>query len=239
MIRMRKHSVTWLAPAILMIAGTTPLAAQLERPPTTTPTIYLAGPSWLSAEGYVPTKIMLKWKAVPNAYAYRIHRSSTYEPRRLLGEWLASAPNFTLEADYYFGPDVQVDMTSTYTYDIQAVYLDAAGSRLLSVLSPTASAKSPPFVAPSNFRYTAGLYQTPGKMRLTFTWDPVLNAQAYDVIFQANNGRALPIVSRTVKGTTLVVDDVNPKSMYTVCIITFYGPGIRDDTVRSCIAVKL
>jgi hypothetical protein len=146
-----------------------------------------------------------------------------------------------MEGGNYYGIDAPVDMTSTYKYDIQAEFLDATGKNWsYSASSPAATAQSPPFVAPSNFKYTAGLYQTPGKLRLTFTWDAVPGAQQYDVVFHALNGRALPILARTaIQATTLVVDDVMPKSQYNVCIITVYLPSIRDDTVLSCIAVKL
>ena len=242
--RMKSCSAMWLAAAMLAIAGAQPLAAQLDRPPTTTPTIYVAGPAWFTAAGYRPTWIILKWKAVPNARSYRVFRWSDIEKRHLDGEWQAADmmtnKMYDIDGDYFFGYDAPVDMTSTYSYDVQAVFVDANGNSTYSSPSPAASAKSPPFVAPSNFKYTAALYQTPGKLRLTFTWDPVLNAQQYDVRFQAMNGRTMPMAARTaIQATRLVVDDVSPHSVYNVCIITVYLPSIRDDNVRSCIDVKL
>jgi hypothetical protein len=236
-------SIAWLAPVILVLAGAAPLTAQtLERPPTTTPTVYAAGPAWVTAAGYIPTRIMLKWKSVPNAWAYQVYRSSGIEMRHLVGEYQVAnlAGNYEIDGSSYFGPDSPVDMTSTYTYDVRAVFVDANGSRTFSAGSPAATAKSPPFVAPSNFKYSAGLYATPGKFRLTFTWDPVPNAQQYDVLFQAMNGRTMSIPAKTaIKATTLVIDDVPPHSQYNVCIITVYLPSIRDDNVRSCVAVNI
>jgi hypothetical protein len=233
-----------LAPAIFAIAGSERLTAQtLERTFRTTPTVVIAGPSWLSAAGYIPTKIMLKWKAVPKAVAYRVFRSSSLEARHLLGEWPLSnlAGFYDMGTDSYYSIDWPVDMTSTYKYDVQAVFVDDTGKNFsYSASSPAASAQSPAFVAPSNFKYSVGVYQTPGKLRLTFTWDAVPNAQQYDIMFQALTGRSLPIVARTgIKGTTLVIDDVSPRTSYNVCIVTVYLPSIRDDTVRSCIAVNL
>lgn len=233
----------WLTPAILVIAAGAPLRSQtLERPLRTTPTVYAAGPAWVTAGGYIPTRIMLKWKSVDNAWAYQVYRSSGIEARHLVGEYQVAnlSGNYEMEGSSYFGVDWPVDMTSTYTYDVRAVFVDAAGSRTFSAGSPAATAKSPPYVAPSNFKYTAGLYATPGKFRITFTWDPVLNAQQYDVLFQAMNGRTMSIPARTgIKATTLVIDDVPPHSYYNVCIITVYLPSIRDDSVRSCIAVNI
>ena len=242
MTRMKSYSVTWLAPAMLIIASADPLTAQLERAPTTRPTIYVAGPAWLTAAGYIPTKIMLKWKEVPNAKSYMISRWSDIERRHPTGELPAVSTtmkwNYDMEGGSYFIVDGPVDMTSTYSYDIQAVFIDANGAKTYSNPSPTASAKSAPFVAPSNFKYTFALYTTPGKLRLTFTWDPVANAQEYAVFFLPTHGRTPGISDRTSKTTTLVVDDVFPYAQYDVCIFTIYEPLIRDNRVRACIPVK-
>ena len=69
MPRNRSCPLGWLPLLVLALACASPLAAQLERPPigSRTPTLILAGPSWLSAAGFIPTRLILKWRAVPNA----------------------------------------------------------------------------------------------------------------------------------------------------------------------------
>ena len=229
---------------VLALGYSAPLAAQLEKPPPgyTNPTIIPAGPSYLSAAGYIPTRLMLRWRAVPNAVFYRIHRASTYEPRRLLGEWSVSSmtanKQVEMETGDFWAIDHPVDMTSTYTYDVQAVFVDAAGSRTMSTLSPPASAKSPPYVAPTNFKYTVGLNPNrPGQLAVTFSWTPVPNAGAYVISFTGQKGTpSLP--STTVRATPWTVE-MSPKGRYNACIVTEYYPGIRDDNVRSCLEEKL
>lgn len=233
----KRHPLRWLAIALLML-GAPGVSAQLERPPATKPTVMPAGPAWLTAGGYIPTWLILKWAAVPNARYYQIYRRSEIEARHLVSEQDATlAAGQDVEGNAYWRWDYPVDMTSTYSYEVQAVFVDDAGTRTLSAPSPTASAKSPPWLAPADFGYTAGLYSTTGKLRLTFTWSPIPNAQQYDVFFRALNGSATPLGTRTSKSTTLVVDDVNPRAMYEACIVTVYMPSVRNDTVRSCIKV--
>lgn len=244
MPRLLSRPACWIALLLLAIGNAAPVVSQvLEKPPTDyrSPTIVPAGPSYLTAAGYIPTRLILKWRSVPNAQFYQVFRSSTYEARRMLGEWSLAALASTreMETGDYWSIDWPVDMTSTYTYDVVAGFVDAAGTRTLSSPSPKASAKSPPYVAPANFAYKSELYQTPGKLRLTFTWSPVTNAQQYDLVFQALDGRTASIPTLTSKTTSLVLPDISPHSRYNVCIITVYLPSVRDDTVRSCIAVKV
>jgi hypothetical protein len=235
----------WVPLLLLVMGNAGPVVSQIpvERPPVgyRTPTFVPAGPSYLSAAGYIPTRLILKWRSVPNAQFYQFYRSSTTEPKRMLYEMsLAGLSGFQeMETGDYWHVDWPVDMTSTYTYSIQAVFVDGAGTRSYSTPSPSASAKSPAFVAPANFAYTSALYETPGKLRLTFTWSPVTNAQQYDLVFQALDGRTMSIPTLTSKTTSLVLPDISPHSRYNVCIITVYLPSVRDDTVRSCIDVKV
>jgi hypothetical protein len=240
MPRIRSCPLGGLPLLALALACASPLAAQLERPPigSRTPTLILAGPSWLSAAGFIPTRLILKWRAVPNAAAYQIWRSSTYEPRRMISEGAVANFHSEMETGDLWTLDYPVDMTSTYTYQVIAVFVDGAGTRTMSTPSPTASAKSPPYEAPTNFKYTVGLIPNrPGELAITFSWTPIPNAGGYVISLTGQRGTpSLP--STTVQKTPWTVV-MPPKGRYNACIVTQYYPGIMDPNVRTCIDMKL
>lgn len=250
MSRMMSLPVSWLPVLLLVIGNAGPLAAQLERPPTTRlplerppttrPTIVPAGPSYLSATGYMPTRIMLRWRAVPNAQFYRVNRANPVEPRHKAYDLSLAqlAASQEMETGDYWNVNWPVDETSTYTYDIQAGFVDAVGIQTLSTPSPAASVKSPPYVAPANVRHTTALYNVPGKLYVTITWDPVPNASGYFVAWESlGNSPFVPSLSVYQK-TSRPFDNVSPKSRYNVCVSTIYLATIRNDQVRNCITVK-
>jgi len=226
----------WLPLLLLVIGNAGPLVSQvLERPPVgdRTPTLYFQGPSWVSAAGFIPTRIIIKWNSVPNAAAYQIFRTNPVEPRHMAYELSVDALASFREMDtgYYYNVNWPVDETSLYTYDIQAVFVDAAGSRTLSARSPSASAKSAPWLAPANLNYTISLYNVPGKLILNLTWDPVPNAGGYLVSWGTQQ-------MTVFNATKLSLDNISPKDRFRVCVSTIYRPEIRNDQVNTCIQVK-
>lgn len=80
------HPARWVPTLMLTVGGAFPLLAQgFEKPPTgyRSPTIYQAGPSWLTAAAAVPTRIDLKWAPVGSTMLYRIMHSSTSDPTEI------------------------------------------------------------------------------------------------------------------------------------------------------------
>ena len=237
MPRPMSRPARWVSLLLLVMGNAGPLVSQvpLERPPVgyRTPTVIPPGPSWVSAAGFIPTRIIIKWNSVPNAAAYQLYRTNPVEPRHMAYEMSVDALAEFREMDTgsYYNVNWPVDETSTYTYDVQAVFVDAAGSRTLSTRSPSASAKSAPWLAPANLKYTTSLYNVPGKLMLNLSWDPVPNASGYLVSWGTQQ-------MTYFKGTTLAIDNISPKDRFRVCVSTIYRPEIRNDQVQTCIQVK-
>ena len=236
MNRLMNRPACWLPLLLLVMGNAGPVASQvLERPPEgyRTPTVVQPGPSWVSAAGFIPTRIIIKWNSVPNAQAYQIYRTNPVEPRHMAYELSVDGLASFREMDtgYYYNVNWPVDETSTYTYDIQAVFVDAAGSRTLSIRSPSASGKSAPWLAPANLKYTTSLYNVPGKLMLNLSWDPVPNAAGYLVAWATQQATVF-------NKTTLALDNISPKDRFRVCVSTIYRPEIRNDQVNTCIQVK-
>ena len=156
----------------------------------------------------------------------------------MIGESPVAGLQAEMETGDLWRLDFPVDMTSTYTYQVNAVFVDGAGTRTISTPSPVASAKSPPFAAPTDFKYTVGLIPNrPGELAVTFSWTPIPNAEAY-VIFLTGQRGTPSLPSTTVRATPWTVV-MPPKGRYSACIVTEYYPGIMDPNVRTCIDMKL
>jgi hypothetical protein len=223
---------------MLTVGGAFPLLAQvLEKPPTgyRSPTIYQAGPSWVTATAAVPTRIDLKWAPVGTTFVYRIMRSTASDPTEIVlneGVQDLGDKNF-----FYFDYLPSRSGSTTFSYKVYAVFVGTDGSRTLSAPSPTATATALPVVAPKNLKYRVTVSQLMGRLRVTLDWGAVAGAWGYHV-FQINRGLPLlPMPETTVKQTFLVIDNVVPGQGSTVCVYTIYDGTLKDDTVRSCVLV--
>jgi hypothetical protein len=221
-----------------MVGGAFPLLAQvLEKPPTgyRSPTVYQAGPSWVTATAVVPTRIDVKWAPVGTTMLYRIMRSSAADPTEIVlneGVQDLGGKNF-----FYFDYLPSRSGSTTFSYKVYAVLVGSDGSRTLSGPSPTATVTALPVVAPPNLKYRIALSPIMGRLRVTLNWGPVAGASGYHV-FQISRGLPLlPMPEATVKQTFLVIDNVVPGQGSTVCVHAMYELSLKDDAVRSCVLV--
>ncbi len=228
----------WVPTLTLVVGGVFPLLAQVrEKPPAgyRSPTVYQAGPSWVTATAVVPTRIDLKWAPVGTTMLYRIMRSSASDPtERLLTEGVQDlgGTNF-----FYFDYLPSRSGSTTFSYKVYAVLVGTDGSRTLSGPSPTAIAKALPVLAPSNLKYRVALSPIMGRLRVTLDWGAVAGASGYHV-FQISRGLPLlPMPETTVKKTSLLIDNVVPGQGSTVCVYAMFELSLKDDTVRSCVLV--
>lgn len=231
----------WIALLMLGVGGASPLLAQaLERPQTgsRSPTLYLPGPSWLTATATVPTRLDLKWAMVANATLYGITRSSTSEPtERLLLEIPAGTGDQDLAGKFYYYFDNLPSRSGgvTFSYRVHAVFLGADGSRTLSAPNPTTSVTAMMPVAPPKLKSRVTVSQLMGRLRVTLDWGAVDRATGYHV-FQIARPPAppLPMQATTVSQTSFTIDNVAPGQGGTLCVVTVYEGILKDDTVRSC-----
>jgi len=228
----------WVATLTLMVGGAFPLVAQvLKRPPASyrSPTVYQAGPSWVTATAVVPTRIDLKWAPVGTTFLYRITRSSASDPTEIVlneGVQDLGDKNF-----FYFDYLPSRSGSTTFSYKVYAVFVGSDGARTVSGPSPTATVTALPVVAPPNLKYRIALSPIMGRLRVTLNWGPVAGASGYHV-FQISRGLPLlPMPEATVKQTFLVIDNVVPGQGSTVCVYAMYELSLKDDTVRSCVLV--
>ena len=228
--------VRWVPMLTLIVGGAFPVFAQvLERPPdgSRTPTIYQAGPSWITATAAVPTRIDLKWAPVGNTMLYRIMRSTASNPTdSMINEGVQD-----LGDKNFFYLDYLPDRSgaTTFSYKVYAVFVGADGSRTLSGPSPSATATALPPVAPKNLKHRVAVSQIMGRLRVTLDWGPVANATGYHVFQITRQGiPQLPMLETTVKQTSFVIDNVVPGQGGTLCVVTVYEGFLKDDTVRSC-----
>jgi hypothetical protein len=214
-----------LIPMILLtMGGASPLLAQLDRPPTgyRSPTLYLAGPSWLTATATVPTRLDLKWAMVANATLYGITRSSTSDPTERL---LLEIPAGTGDQD----------LAVTFTYKVHAIFLGTDGSRTLSSPNPGATVIAMTPVAPPKLKSRITLSQLIGRLRVTLDWGAVNGATGYQVFQIARPPTPpLPMQTTTVRQPSFVIDNVVPGQGGTLCVVTMYEEVLKDDTARSC-----
>jgi hypothetical protein len=227
-----------------LVGGVTPLFAQGfdRRPPgARSPTIHLAGPSWLTATASVPTRLDLRWAAVANAGWYRLTRSSASEPSESpLLEIPATTGDQDLAGKYYYYFDNLPARSGgvTFSYKVYAIFPAADGSRTLSAPSPTTSVTALTPVAPPNLRWRAAVSPLMGRLRLTFDWSPVALATGYQVFQIARPPTSpLPMPGTTVRQAQFIIDNVLPGQGGTVCVVTLYEELLKDDTVRSCVQV--
>ena len=225
---------------LLAMGGASPLLAQLDRPPTgyRSPTLYLAGPSWLTATATVPTRLDLKGAMVANATLYGITRSSTSDPtERLLLEIPAGTGDQDLAGKYYYYFDALPSRSGgvTFTYKVHAIFLGTDGSRTLSSPNPTATVIALTPVAPPKLKSRITLSQLIGRLRVTLDWGAVNGATGYQVFQIARPPTPpLPMQTTTVRQPSFVIDNVVPGQGGTLCVVTLYEEFLKDDTVRSC-----
>jgi hypothetical protein len=242
------HAAGWLPTLILALGGAVPLFAQvLEKPPPDyrTPTVYLPGPSYLTAVAAVPTRIDLKWAPVANATLYRLMRASPSAPEAVLEEIPANTADQDLVGKYYYHFDYLPTRSSsvTFTYKVDAVFVGADGTRTYSSPNPSASATALPIVAPPKLKFRVNVSQIMGRLRVTLDWGAVSGGPGYAVtgyhVFQVARPPAspFPMAETTVNRTTFVIDNVVPGQGATVCVYTIYDGTLKDDTVRSCVLI--
>jgi hypothetical protein len=235
------RAVRWGPTLLLIVGGAVPLSAQgLERPPTTyrSPTIVRSGPSWLTATAAVPTRLDLKWAAVADAGLYRLMRSSTSDPaEQMIQEIPAGTGDQDLAGKYYYFFDNLPSRSGgvTFSYTAYAVFLGTDGSKTPSKPSPTATVKALMPVAPPRLKSREWVSPLMGRLRVILDWGAVANATGYQV-FQITRPPIppLPMLTTTVKQTSMVIDNVVPGQGGTVCVVTVYEELLKDDTVRSC-----
>lgn len=235
------RSLRWFLMLMVMAGGSSPLLAQAFERPTgaRSPTIYHAGPSWLTAAATVPTRIDLKWAEVADALWYRVMRSSPSDPTEKM---IVEIPGLTGDRDlagkYIYHWDYLPPRSGavTYTYTVYAVFQNRDGSPNLSTPSPKFAVQALTPVAPPGLRSRLAVSSLMGRLRVLLNWLPVNQATGYQVILTTRPpAPPLPMPPVTnVKQTSLVIDNVVPGQGGTVCVITLYEELLKDDTVRSC-----
>ncbi len=237
-----------------------PLAAQtrLPRPVRGTPTIIPAGPTWISAGSDYPTDFVIKWTAVANASTYRLWRwNDAGENKFFRQEVAAGLLNSPTEPGYArYTDNLRIDVNSAYSYQVEAIFYDAAGQATVSLPSPVGTARSVPYLAPANLRYTTTPSPGPGAFALTLSFDPVVAAAYYRFTGTTTSRGSILTLKPANVGPGSILIDANPATSfppsynllriplyahetYTLCLSTVYPNGVRDDSVKSCVTVPL
>jgi len=251
---------------LVLVAGTAPAAAQtrLPKPVIGTPTVVATrppGPSWITVGSDYPTNFVIKWTVVPSASSYRILRWPNGDTRylQLRKDVPATTANSTTEPGYAtYSDNIGILLNTTYSYQIEAVFLDITGTKTYSAKSPVASAMSVPYLAPANLYYTATNSVEPGLVRVNLTWDAVPAAASYHFTgtYTDPRGGSYDLRPDNVAPTLLVIIDgaqkfryptngtllryhLYPGNTYTFCLSTIYPGGIRDETVKKCLTATL
>jgi len=99
---------------------------------------------------------VVKWSEVPNASTYRIWRwNDDSEKKFLRKEVAANLLSSPVEPGYaVYKDNWNTTVSPTYSYQVEAVFYDATGAAKVSLPSPVGSAKSVPFLAPPNLRFS-------------------------------------------------------------------------------------
>ncbi|MGE0552102.1 MAG: hypothetical protein AB7R55_01605 [Gemmatimonadales bacterium] len=197
----------------------------------------------------------MKWTAVPNASSYRIFRGTSDTYKRRLWERPAANLHANAEPGYASTTDMSIDETSTYWYEVQAVFYDATGRETVSTMSPSASATSLPIVPPRNLRYSTSTSTTRGHVQVILSWDGVPGATSYDVTGrQAWPGHSLTLnPGRSGRSTKMVIDAtvtylpdagympgwLRPGETYLFCVSADYPRKVIDDPPAICVTAAL
>lgn len=226
----------WLPTLMLVLGSASPLLAQvLERPPIgyRTPTVVRAGPTLLKVAALVPTRLDLSWTGVTGAWTYRITRSSSADPTQFAFE-VPGDLNAAGDA-FYFDNLPSRSGGVTFTYTINAVFVEADASKTLSAPSPTMNAKALIPTPPPRFKSRIGMSKLMGRLQVTFDWGKVDGAWGYELFQVTRLGVIpLPMLTTKVRGTSYTVDNVVPGQGGTVCAITVWEEFLKDDSSRSC-----
>jgi hypothetical protein len=210
----------------------TEITAVLVNPVTTaTGMTTPAGPAQLTAVSTVPGQIRLWWSEVPNATHYRVLRSNSGgEKDRLITTTGSDAYGNVIHEI----PDGPIDFRWTYTYQIYAL-VNTGSTEIVSASSPSASAKSVPFVQVSGLTYTfTPSTKTPGRLDVKISWNAVKDVMRYLVTDDtwATQKEFFPEV------TSYMQPGVPPGYTFRVCVAAIYPFYVRQDATTPCIDIK-
>lgn len=197
---------------------------------TITPILVPAGPTSLTASSSIPGEIVLVWKEVTNATAYRITRSSNApEVEQTLVE--KGVAQFWSEGGLFNFTHAPADERWVHTYKVHALV-----SGTLSTPSPAATASSAPFVQPTGLKYSATPSTTKlGTLNVTVSWNAVPNANRYILTGTGFTGQA----SFTTTNTSVVFPGLPPRTTFSgICVSTGY-PFLTMTQGAPCIDIKL
>jgi len=207
---------------------TAPPTAVLMPPPTGTITPIMAGPAQLTAVSTVPGSIRLSWTAVPNAIGFHVIRSNSGgETNHESGPTGLDAYGNLLTAM----TDGPIDFRWTYSYQVTARFKSGTGETQ-SAPSPTASAKSIPFVQVSGLTYTmVPSTRSPGYLNVTVRWNAVPDVLTYQVWDET---MAL-LASGT--STAYTAQEVPTHRTLTVCVGAVYPFNVAQHKTAPCIQI--
>lgn len=232
--------VGWVLTLMLVAGSASPLLAQLDRPPAgyTSPTIAVAGPSWITAEAFVPMRMDVKWAAVPTAASYRLVR---WIPPDATEQLLQEIPANTGDQDlanksfYYFDYLAERSGGVAFAYKAYAMFVGSDGSKTISAPNPIAIRKALTPAAPAKLKWRAAVSPIMGRLRVILDWDPVPAATGYYLLQIARPPTPqLPMLPATVARNTMTIDNIVPGQGATVCVVTVYEVALKDATVRTC-----
>lgn len=211
------------------VPAETTVTALLVQPVTSaTGMVTYAGPARTTATSPVPGQIYLYWNPVTNATRYKVLRSNSGgEVDRELP--CGGAPDSPDWIRYIDGP---VDFRWTFSYKVYA-YVMSSGNEVLTAPSPTASAKSIPFVQVSGLTYTSvPSVKSPGRMDVTIKWNAVNGAEKY-IVFDET--WAAP---KEMSVTSYVQPSMPLGYTLRVCVGAIYPYNVRQDNTVPCIDIK-
>jgi len=208
---------------------TAPVTAVLMPPPTTgTITPIMAGPAQLSAVSTVPGSIRLSWSTVPNAIGFSVIRSNSG------GETNHESGPTGLDASGNLittMTDAPIDFRWTYSYQVYARFKSGT-TETKSAPSPTASAKSVPFVQVSGLTYTmVPSTRSPGYLNITVHWNAVPDVWQYSVWDETN------ALLATTTGTGYYAPEVPTHRTITVCVGAVYPGNVAQNKTAPCIQI--
>lgn len=196
----------------------------------------IAPPPALNAVSTVPTQIALTWPAVAGAEGYKVTRTtSAGGPETTVFE--GTPASFALDRGMCIAgtsclfTNSNLNLKQLYSYRVATIF----PGPVYSPPGPAASARSVPFLAPTNLTHAVVPSPVmPGRLQVTVSWLPVAGADGYAVVPMTAG-----MAATTVRTASVRFDPLRPKTTYGLCVSSIYPLNIRDNTVKNCITLGL
>jgi hypothetical protein len=226
----------WLLAAVAVAGTGVGLSQARQTAVGAAPPAAIVPPNALNAVSTVPTQIALTWPAVAGAEGYKVTRTtSAGEPETTVFE--GTPANFALDRGMCTAgmsclfTNSNISLKQVYSYRVSTIF----PGPIYSQPGPAASARSVPFLAPTNLTHAVVPSPVkPGQLQVTVSWLPVTGADGYAVVPTTRG-----LTTTTVRTASVRFDPLPPRATYGLCVSSIYPLNIRDDAVKNCITLGL